>query len=113
MGCDCDIDGTGDTEDGVEREDLQQRLVAKCKEIGIEAKIKKPLRYCVWVNNVNLEHPARRIGQRWRATRAPWQGPVDGQGSVPCLSLSESSMGLHAINSRGSGGLVTQGWVKV
>ncbi len=41
MGCDCDIDGTGDTEDGVEREDLQQRLVAKCKEIGIEAKIKK------------------------------------------------------------------------
>jgi hypothetical protein len=46
---------------------------------------KLPLRYCVWVNNVNLELPARRIGQRWRAPRAPWQGPVDGQGSCPAF----------------------------
>ena len=67
-----------------------------------------PLSYYVWVNNAIVSGPARRVGQGWRATRAPWRGPVDGQGSMSCLSPNLSSIGLNAINSRGSGGQVPQ-----
>ena len=34
--------------------------------------LRLPLRYYVWVNNAIVSGPARRVGQRWRATRAPW-----------------------------------------
>src|SRR5512141_1169806 len=40
-------------------------------------------------------------------------GPVDGRGSMPCLGPNDSSMGLHAINSRGSGGPVPQSRARI
>jgi DNA-binding Lrp family transcriptional regulator len=71
-------------------------------------------RYCVWVNNAKLEEPARRIGQRWRAPRAPWRGPMHRQGETrPAFPIFPNPLlcsGPKAINSRGSGGLVPRGY---
>ncbi len=49
--------------------------------------------------------PVRRIGQRWRATRAPQRVAYAGQGHHgSAFALSNPAIARKAINSRGSGG---------
>jgi hypothetical protein len=49
--------------------------------------------------------PVRRIGQRWRATRAPQRVAYAGQGlGGPAFALSNPAIARKAINSRGCGG---------